>query len=183
MPLPKWELAGSDTAMCTSCGSTNTVRAFPAILNQAGAARAESAMVGEACCYDHPNKRAVAACRQCGRFVCQLCSVEFAGETWCPSCVAAGAGQAKEARSETTRTLYDTIVFLLPFATLAFWPALILTGPATVVLGVMKWRQPLSLVRRSRWRFVVGMITGLAATAGCVWLLIYFTTIARARGK
>jgi hypothetical protein len=179
MPLPKWELAGGDTAMCTSCGSSNTVRAFPAILKQSAAERPEAALPGDACCYDHPAKRAVAACRQCGRFVCQLCAVEFGGETWCPGCVAAGAGQAKEARSETTRTLYDSMVLLLPFGSLVFWPALILTGPATVILGVMKWKQPLSLVRRSRWRFVVGMLLGLAGSAGCVWMIIYLMTMGR----
>ena len=181
-PLPKWELNGGDTALCTACGSMNTVRAFPAILNQSQAARPEAALEGEACCYDHPAKRAVAACRQCGRFVCQLCAVEFSGETWCPGCVAAGAGQAKQARSETTRTLYDSIVLLLPFASLVFWPALILTGPATVILGMMKWKQPLSLVRRSRWRFVAGMALGLAGTAGCAWFLVYLVTTVRKAG-
>lgn len=183
MPLPKWELASGDTAICPSCLSTNTVRVFPAILHEGTAALPETAMAGEACCYDHPAKRAVAACRQCGRFVCQLCAVEFRDETWCPSCVVAGAGQAKEARSETTRTLYDSIVFLIPFGTLILWPLLILTGPATIVLGIVKWKQPLSLVRRSRWRFLVGMLLGLAGTAACVWLLVYMAIMSGRPGK
>ncbi len=79
MPLPKWELAVGDVAVCTSCGSENRVRVFPAILAPPPApARAEVALDGEAACYDHPSKRAVAVCHQCGRFVCQLCSVESA---------------------------------------------------------------------------------------------------------
>src|SRR5271169_1561219 len=77
-PLPAWELAGNDVAVCIECGSPNTVRAFPAALIPPSApAPAEFAAEGEAACFDHPNKRAVAACQQCGRFVCQLCSVEF----------------------------------------------------------------------------------------------------------
>src|SRR5690348_8619037 len=131
MPLPKWELASSDQAVCTLCGSRNTVRVFPATFTQPQIpALPEGAAQGEAACFDHPNKRAVAACRQCGRFVCQLCAVEFGDETWCPSCVAAGAGQARAAHAETSRTLYDSIAFTLPLASLLLWPFTFATGPA-----------------------------------------------------
>src|SRR3954471_15111830 len=94
MPLPPWELAQGGTAMCTLCGVENRVRVFPALFAERHAARPEAAEEGEASCFDHPSKRAVAACSQCGRFICQLCSVEFGADIWCPSCVAAGAGKA-----------------------------------------------------------------------------------------
>ncbi len=163
MPLPKWELANSGTAVCTLCGSANTVRVFPAAFAAGNApARAESALEGEAACFDHPSKRAVAACRQCGRFVCQLCSVEYGDETWCPSCVAAGAGQAKSARPETTRNLYDSIALLIHVAAVPLYPFMIITAPASLVVTGMKWRQPLSLVRRFRWRFLLAILLSLA---------------------
>src|ERR1039458_5057388 len=95
MPLPGWELASSEGARCTYCWSLNTVRAFPAMFREAGApARPEVALDGEAACFDHAGKRAVAVCNQCGRFVCELCKVELGGHVWCPSCVAAGSGAA-----------------------------------------------------------------------------------------
>jgi hypothetical protein len=178
-PLPNWELVSGDTAVCTNCNSRNTVLAFPALLAAAPDARPQAAAEGEAACFDHPAKRAVASCRQCGRFVCQLCAVEFAGDTWCPSCVAAGAGQAQAARTETSRTLYDSIALTLPLASFIFWPMTILTGPATVVFSLMKWRQPLSVVRRYRWRFVAGMLIGLAELGGWIWGILY--SLARAR--
>src|SRR5215510_1661592 len=112
MPLPKWELARSNHAVCTACGSENEVRVFPAILRAAGPAQSESATEGEAACFDHPTKRAVGSCRQCGRFMCAVCSVEFAGEVWCPSCIAAGSGQAREAKLDTSRVLWDSVVFV-----------------------------------------------------------------------
>jgi len=179
MPLPKWEFRSGHTATCPSCMSPNTVSVFPAILQQQAPALPEAALAGEACCYDHPTKRAVAACSQCGRFICQLCSVDFAGETWCPSCVAAGAGRAREARADTSRTLYDSIVLAIPLLSLIFWPLLVLTGPATVILAVMKWKQPLSLVRRSRWRFLVGSVLGVLTSAACVWLFVYLAMSGR----
>src|SRR5580658_432214 len=130
-PLPLWELAFADAAVCTHCGSRNTVRVFPALFASPGAPVAESALEGEAACFDHPGKRAVAACQQCGRFVCQLCSVELAGGVYCPSCVAAGAGQARAANVDAPRTLYDSIALTLPLAALVlFWPSTIAAAPA-----------------------------------------------------
>jgi len=178
-PLPKWELASGDSAICTNCGSQNTVRVFPALLAAENAARPEAAEEGEAACFDHPGKRAVASCQQCGRFVCQLCAIQFGEETWCPGCVAAGSGQAKAAKTDTSRTLYDSMALTLPLASLVFWPMTVLTGPASVVLAVMKWRQPLSLVRRSRWRFVGAILIGLAELGAWIWGILYFV----ARGK
>jgi hypothetical protein len=173
-PLPKWELVSGDTAVCTNCGSQNTLRVFPALLASENAPRPETAAEGEAACFDHPGKRAVASCLQCGRFVCQLCAIHSGTETWCPSCVAARSGLAKAAHTDTTRTLYDSIALILPLASLVFWPMTILTGPATVVLSLIKWRQPLSLVRRFRWRFVVAILIGLAEFGAWVWGILYF---------
>src|SRR5579872_869326 len=170
MPLPKWELATGDQAVCTLCGSQNTVRVFPATFTRENAPTLpEGAAEGEAACFDHPNKRAVAACQQCGRFVCQLCAVQFGAETWCPSCVAAGAGKAQVAHTETARTLYDSMTLALPLLSLILWPFTILVGPAAVALAAMKWRQPLSVVRRSHWRFVVGGALGMVETGLWGW--------------
>jgi hypothetical protein len=168
-PLPGWELDTSDAATCTSCGSSNRVRIFAAALRQAAPVQTETAMDGEAACFDHPSKRAVAACRYCGRFVCGLCSVDFDNEIWCPSCVAGRAGGAHSANPETSRVLYDSIAVLTPALSLIFWPITIITGPGVVVFSILKWRQPLSLVRHNRWRFVLAILMGLAVTSG--WLL------------
>ena len=179
MPLPKWELATGDAANCPSCGSRNTVRLFPAALAQANASRAETALEGEAACFDHPGKRAVAACQQCGRFVCQLCAVQFGSGVWCPSCVAASSGKARQANSETSRMLYDTWALLIPFALLLVWPLTLLSGPAVAALAIMKWRQPISLVRRNRWRFGVGL--AVALVQGGLWVLLIWYLVAKIR--
>jgi hypothetical protein len=180
MPLPKWELLNGDTAACPSCGRTNTVRLFPAALAAgAAAANAETALDGEGACFDHPAKRAVAACQQCGRFVCQLCAVEFAGAVWCPSCVAASSGKARRANSDTSRTLWDTCALATPFALLIIWPLTILSAPAVVALAIMKWKQPISLVRRSRWRFAAGL--AVALVQGGLWALLIWYMVAKSR--
>jgi B-box zinc finger len=148
------------------------VRAFPAMFAERAAVAPEAALMGEAACFDHPGKRAVAACQQCGRFVCQLCSVEMGGAIYCPSCVAAGAGQARAANADAPRTLYDSIALTLPIASLILmWPITIAAAPAALVLSIVKWKQPLSLVRQSRWRFVVAILIALAELLGWVALV------------
>jgi hypothetical protein len=174
MPLPKWELRAVETVVCGSCQSANTVRVFPAAFRNSDAPTpGEAALEGEAACFDHPSKRAVAACSQCGRFVCGLCSVESHAEIWCPSCVAAGAGQAKAAKAETSRVLYDSTALTLPLASLLFYPLTLIAAPASLVLSIMRWNRPLSLVRPNRWRFVAAILISL--TEITLWTLgIYF---------
>ncbi len=181
-PLSKWEYQGSGSAQCPACGSGNTVRAFPAMLATAAAARPEAALEGEAACFDHPNKRATAACSQCGRYVCGLCSVEFGREVWCPSCVATRAGRARAANLETARTLYDSVTLSLPLAALALWPLTLLAAPAALAIGIAKWNYPLSLVRRNRWRLVAGILLALAEVVGWAWVIIYLLTRPTPRG-
>jgi hypothetical protein len=174
-PLPMWELASGDAAVCTSCGSRNTVRVFPALFAAPSApALPESALDGEAVCFDHPSKKAVAACHLCGRFVCALCSVEFEGQVWCPTCVAAGKGTGKTVYLEPSRVLYDSIALTIPLASLILWPFTVVTGPGAIVFSAMRWRRPLSIVRRSRWRFVLAILIGLAETVGWCLLIVYW---------
>ena len=182
MPLSKWEYGTAGTARCMLCGADNSVYAFPAILAAAAATRPESAMEGEAACFDHPNKRAAAACSQCGRYVCGLCSVEFGPEIWCPSCVATRAGGARAANLDTSRTLFDSVALTLPLVTLLMWPFTIVAAPASLVIGIAKWRYPLSLVRRNRWRLVVAMMISVAEIVAWVWGIAYYLTRPVIRG-
>jgi hypothetical protein len=180
-PLPLWELASAGVAACTTCGSRNTVRVFPALFAAPAApAVPESALEGEAACFDHPSKRAVAACHLCGRFVCALCSVEFDGQVWCPTCVAAGKGQRQTVYLDPSRMLYDSIALTVPLASLIAWPITAITGPGTIVFSAMRWKRPLSLVRKSRWRFVVAIAIGLAETVGWILLVVYLWGKSRA---
>ena len=181
MPLPKEELAAGEGAVCTLCGAANRVRVFPAAFARPPGATPETAAEGEAACFDHPAKRAIAVCQQCGRFVCQLCAVRFGAETWCPSCVAAGSGRARAASQVTALTLFDSIILTIPFAALLFWPLTALTAPCTVTLAAMTWKKPLSPVRRWRWRFLAGTGVSLVELGLWVWFIAYLVMRAATR--
>lgn len=75
--------------------------------------------------------------------------------------------------------LYDSIALIAPFLSFALWPITFVAGPGAVVLSILKWKAPLSLVRRNRWRFVAGILAGLAETTG--WILLIGFLIARSR--
>jgi hypothetical protein len=156
------------------CEAANEVHIFPAALAPSGgAAQPETAEEGEAACFDHPAKRATASCSQCGRFVCALCAVDFGDAIWCPTCVAAGAGKARAAKAETSRTLYDSMVLSLPLVALLLWPLTAIAAPAALVLGFSKMREPLSIVRTTRWRLWLGMTISVVEIAGWVWGILY----------
>lgn len=172
--LTSWDAVANDDAVCVYCGAHSIVRVFPALFQGSAApAVVEAAGEGEAACYDHPAKRAVAHCAQCGRFVCQLCAVDFRGETWCPGCIAAGVSRKKTVELEQDRVLYDSLALTMALAPLIMWPVTIISGPATVFTAIRYWRRPLSLVRRNRWRAVLAIILGLAETGGWIWLVAY----------
>jgi B-box zinc finger len=158
------------------------VRAFPALLTADATPRPEAALEGEAVCFDHPGKRATSACSQCGRYLCGLCTVEFGAEVWCPSCVATRAGRAQAANLETSRALFDSVTLTLPLASLAVWPVTFLAAPAALAIGIAKWNHPLSLVRRSRWRIVLGILLALAEIVGWAWVIAYLLTRPPVRG-
>ena len=177
-PLPKWELRNGSAADCAACGTHNTVRLFPAALSQTQAAQADPALEGEAACFDHPGKRADAVCLHCGRFVCALCAVEVGSGLSCPSCLANPVA-AQKTDAGNARMLYDTWALFLPFGLLAIWPLTILSAPAVVALALMKWRAPLSLIRRNRWRFAAGL--GVAIVQGGLWVWFLWYVVAKAR--
>jgi hypothetical protein len=179
MPLSSGEVLRGGAADCASCGSRNEVRLFPAALAGAAVPQAESAAEGEATCFDHPGKRAAAVCRHCGRFVCQLCAIEVAGGVACPSCVVSQRAGAREANPGSSLMLYDTWTLAIPFALLIFGPATLLSAPAAIALAMMKWKKPLSPVRRSRWRFAAGVAISMAQ--GGLWLWLGWYLVAKIR--
>jgi hypothetical protein len=180
-PLPKWELAAQHAALCPECGASSIVRVFPALFYAAGGPVAtETAAEGEATCFDHPAKRAVAACSRCGRFVCQLCAVDFKDAVWCPSCFTAGEYKGRTVEFENSRMLYDSTALTVALAPLPMWPVTVISAPIALYVALRYWNRPLSLVRRWRWRSALAAVIALAEIGGWIWGIAYFLLKARA---
>ena len=61
------------------CGVEAWAYLYPALLDRPVASAGEAIQTdGEAACFAHAGKRAVASCESCGRFVCALCRIDWA---------------------------------------------------------------------------------------------------------
>ncbi len=162
--LPNWLLQGEPVnTACPACLTDLTVEVFPALFRAAPVIEAGTLAEGEASCYEHGNRRAVALCSHCGRFLCGLCEVEVGGSVWCPDCLGTGGPRPKLAALETSRTLYDSIAL-----TLATWPVFIFfyvtvfTAPAALYVAIRYWNAPSSLIPRNKWRQITAILVALA---------------------
>jgi hypothetical protein len=50
-------------------------------------------------CYYHPEVEAVATCVNCGKAICQTCSVDVAGRLICQNCLASGSATRFQAQA------------------------------------------------------------------------------------
>jgi hypothetical protein len=180
-PLPAEVLRSAEFLMCPNCGADNVVRAFPAIVSAPAPVAAMAAAVGEATCFDHPSKQAVNTCSQCGRFLCALCSVEFKGEIWCPSCIETSLRKRSVTDLENHRTLHDTIALALAtLPVLTIWGSLF-AAPIALYVAIRYWKRPTSIVRTSRWRSVLAILLACVQIVAWAWGIAYAVASARAR--
>ena len=157
LPPQLWNAAYE--TYCPGCRRTVAVAAFPAIARRSAGVAAEPVTEGaEASCFYHPGKRAAVACDVCGRYLCSLCQVELSGSNWCPACIERQKSQGKLQSLENRRTLYDNIALALATLPALFvWTSLI-GAPIALFVTVRYWRAPLSIVPRTRIRFMIAAV-------------------------
>jgi len=163
---------------CPSCQAGLRVEAFPALFRPLEDASVQaSALDGESSCFFHPQKKAVAVCETCGRFLCALCELDFNGKRLCPSCLESGKKQGKIETLLESRTLYDKMALMvatLPW--LIFIWGSIIGAPMAIYLVIRHWNAPCSLAGRSRWMYWAALLAALAGIAIWVFIItaIYF---------
>ena len=162
---------------CSSCGAQLTVYRFPALMRQLPleTSEASKAQADEATCYHHPERRAEAVCETCGRFLCGLCGIHFNGQTLCPACLALRQTAAADAHIPR-RVRYDRIAMLCVLLAPFVYCLSFVNAGVALFLCIRYWKTPLSVLPRSRWRFVVAgfLATGLLAIwIGVAAMLVY----------
>ena len=164
---------------CPVCNVPLLVRAFPALVRpaQRGAVSGPITDAGQAACFYHPHKTAHVPCDACGRFICALCDVELQGQHICPSCVEAGRRRGTLTTLENRRVLWDNIalsVAVLPVATILFAALSVFTAPAAILIAIVGWRKPGSLVpHETKLRLIFSIAFALITLVG--WgVLFYF---------
>lgn len=170
-PIPPVFWQRVELIRCPGCEGEFEQLLFPAQTATRQIDQAAALAAGEANCYFHAQNRAEVACDGCGRYVCAVCRVPFAGQQYCPSCLEARADRRK--LPENQRVLYAHIAVVLAILPLIAWPITLLTAPAALGFCFYGWKKPGSLLpRRQKLRFV---IAGIFATVEIVAWLVLFT--------
>jgi hypothetical protein len=170
--LPEKTLAEDGDTFCPVCLTDLHILVFPAAFTPTGVAVA-AGVTGdsEATCFFHAMNRAVAVCAGCGRLLCSVCEVDFAGQKLCPACIASGSGRGPVKRPENNRVLYDTIALTLAVGFLFIPPIICVTGPSAIVYSIWAWKKPSGIMRRNRWRLWVAV--GISSIGIVFWIFIF----------
>jgi hypothetical protein len=168
VPDVYWQ--GVDVVRCPACeGEFEQVR-FPALTAARTVTLAASSQVGEANCYFHGQNRAEASCEGCGRYLCSVCCVPFAGQKLCPACLENRSDRRK--LPEHHRVLHERLALVLAFLPLLFWPLTLVTAPLALGFCFYGWKKPGSLV--PRWRKTTFIVAGVTAGLEIVgWTVIF----------
>jgi hypothetical protein len=160
-PWPVEDANIGEAHRCRRCGREVQVEVFPALLRpvQRGEAAEPSLVEGEATCFYHPRKTAVVACDVCGRLICALCELAWGRSHVCPPCFHAGAGKGDSAFATAPRVLYGHAALSLAILPLG------ITALAAIVLCIVGWGKPDSLVRRTRWTLRLALVLALLQLA------------------
>ncbi|MDR3401795.1 MAG: hypothetical protein P4L99_04775 [Chthoniobacter sp.] len=187
--LGPYGLDAAQEAVCPGCrvGLRGQVfRAWSAPPSN-GLSTFERAMEGEAVCFFHPANRAVLPCDACGRFLCSICDLPVGSRHLCPVCLSAGLGKEKLPEIIPRRFLWSRTALWLGLGPLilsmALWPVLLISGMGAIIIALVGWSRPGSIVRgRQRWAAVVGIVLGLAQLAvwvGVIFLISYASSHSR----
>lgn len=171
--------AGGEPVDCR-CGVKARALIYPAILRVREGSAGEAVQTeGESACFAHQDKRAVAACDSCGRFVCALCRIEWGSRVLCPTCL-----NAAEKRTDLlvrSRPMYDTMALTIALASALLFTLSLFTAPIAIYLSIRALRAPRSLTPRTMVRAWIALGVSLLELGGWGWLLVYVLMSAGAK--
>jgi hypothetical protein len=163
---------------CPACSAQVLATAFPAITIPSGPSSIVPCEPGDSSCFFHTSNRAETICDGCGRFLCGLCSITFGKRKLCPDCIYRNRRQKSDALLIDQAVLFDNIaiaVLVLSVCTMAYLLLGLVVGLLTVCLVIVGWRYQRTLVRRSRFRFGLGLLLGLIGAG--VWIVLLLLLI------
>ena len=157
---------------CSVCETHAQAVIFPAMFRRVEAAGDEIVVAGESTCYFHGDRVAAVACVRCGRFLCQLCRINWDGEDVCPACLEA-SNDLKTAKPVSSCYRSDSLalaISVLPMVTVFLT---ILTAPIALGIAIFTFRKRCSIAPRSKARFVAAIVISLAQIMGWAVFFVY----------
>ncbi|MBL7645390.1 MAG: B-box zinc finger protein [Candidatus Hydrogenedentes bacterium] len=160
---------GSGSLPCPTCRTESRAWLFPALYRSRDGQQAQALQEeGHSSCMNHPQKRAVAVCDGCGKFLCALCDVDWNGEHLCPACIGHRKTADPEGTLRTEYMHYDLIALTLVLVSIPMWVFGIVLAPMAVFIGIRYWNTPLRPVPYRRWPLVLVVLLGAVVFVGLV---------------
>jgi hypothetical protein len=175
-PLPPSQFNTDKFLPCPTCEANLQVAVFPAAFRAItpGQSGERILIAGESSCFYHDQKKAVVPCDSCGRFLCALCDVDLDGKHLCPQCLDTGRQKGSLKQLETRRVVYDNaalIIAVTPMVLIIFWGFTLVTAPLAILLGVMSYFKPNSILGFSRLKAHAAIVIALFQII--VWVLMF----------
>ena len=169
---------------CPACGHQIQVAIFPAFFQAQVTGQTGERIVeeGVSSCFYHEQKKAIVHCDGCGRFLCALCDLEMNGKHYCPTCLETGRKKGRMPELDNRRSLYDGMaltVVVLQAVFFFLWPLVIISAPAAIWCAILSFKNPGSIVRRSRWRSYLAITLAIAEFLGAAGFSYYLMLSSR----
>ena len=171
--LPWFALNTDTMSLCTQCGSAIRACVFPALLHthQPDPDLPVPVAEGDASCFHHAGRKAVAACEECGRFLCALCRINRMGRNVCAACLSRQKHDGALPNLTTERILYQQIAWTLTLLPLLVFPFLAITAPIAFGYTIHAIRQPPGILPQRRWPMILAALLALAEFALGLWII------------
>jgi hypothetical protein len=163
---------------CPTCKEPVRVDVYPAFFRKPPSGRIGDPLQAEeeAGCFYHPGKKVVVACSLCGRFLCALCDVVFNNRHLCPVCLETGKTKRKIKNLENHRVCYDKVALYIALIPMLFVWFTLITAPIVLFMVIRYWRAPVSIVAKTKLRFVLAF--AIACLQIAAWILFFGSLIA-----
>jgi hypothetical protein len=130
----------------------------------------------QASCFYHEGKQAELACEECGRFICATCEVKMHSRRLCPGCVERLYDEMEWPRLINSVYQWDSLALTVSVLTMLCCQFLgLFTLPFSIFVTIKYWNTPMSILPRSRWRFLAAIFCSTIATAlsiGMIYMII-----------
>lgn len=133
--------------------------------------RGREALPEEATCYFYPDRRADYVCALSGRFICEEAATDWEGQKVSVDSLLRLRREESTDGLKTRSVLYDDIAMATAIFPLLFWPLTLFSIPAVFYITFRHWKRgPTSIVRRSRWRYLLANLLVLPQLA--LWVFV-----------
>ena len=156
---------------CQFCNVKIRAKVFRALYSSEKSVLSEEiTKLGTSSCFFHNTKKAVHACDRCGRFICDLCIVEFSKEQICSTCLTTGKIKGKLKDLKNSQILYDQRALLFAFLSLILFIGAIILAPLSIFISIKNWNSYDKIVPRTKIRFVISIL--LSLTTLSLWTMM-----------